>query len=68
MIVSDPKKPLNKAVEVSKLDCWCMKLCPYVLIVALFLMIVLILLILVRYGAFLTGTEQNMYYYHMGDI
>ena len=59
---------LHKVEEISSFDSFCMKICPYVLIACIFLMIVLVLYIMVVHGASVTGTEANQYYYHMEMI
>ena len=51
--------------QKSKFEQFCDKSVPYVLFFALVLLSILILIILVRYGHSITGTEQNAYYYHL---
>ena len=59
MIVSNPKRPLDKAVEKSRFELFCEKIAPYVLVASIIILLVLIFVILVRYGANITGTEAN---------
>ena len=54
-------------VEKSTFEQFCDKICPYVLLFALATMCILLLVILVKYGHSITGTEANGYYYHLTD-
>ena len=56
---------LGKRDNTSKFNQTCERIAPYVLLIALALLFILLLVILVKYGANFTGTEQNAYYYHM---
>ena len=56
---------LEKKGEKSHFEQFCDKIAPYVLFFALVLLGILILIILVKYGASITGTESNTYYYHL---
>ena len=58
-----PKRLEKK--EKTPFDMVCERIAPYVLFFALVSLAILIVVILVKYGASLTGTEQNAYYYHM---
>ena len=53
---------LEKRNEKSKTENFCDRIAPYVLFTALALLFILLLVILVKYGANITGTEQNLYY------
>lgn len=68
MIISNPNRPLDKGVEMSKFDFFCSKIAPYVLLACILLLMAFILFVLVKYGAGITGTEANQYYNHLGDI
>ena len=59
MIVSNPKKPLNKAVEMSKFELFCIRIAPYLIILFSVLLTILIFIALVKYGGILFGTEAN---------
>lgn len=61
MKVSNPEKPLNPAIEVSKIDLVCTRVAPYLIGLFIFILIVLALLVTVKYGANLTGTEANTF-------
>lgn len=56
---------LDKHNKKSKFEQFCDRIVPYVLFFALVLLSILILIILVKYGASITGTESNAYYYHL---
>ena len=43
----------------------CERIVPYVLVFALLIFGILLLVVLVKYGHSLTGTESNIYYYHL---
>ena len=58
---SDPIR-LEKRNEKSKTELFCERIAPYVLFTALALLFILLLVILVKYGANITGTEANHYY------
>ena len=68
MIVSNPKRPLDPATEKSKFEVCCDKAAPYVIIFMIGLLSVLIFIALVRYGAYLFGTESNLWYNQFGGI
>lgn len=61
-------KPSSKVVRLDKqedktsIDNFCEKIAPYVLFFALVIFSILILVVLVKYGATITGTEANAYY------
>lgn len=55
---------LDKKETKTSFENFCDVIAPYVLLFALLTMMILILIILVKYGANITGTEQNAYYYH----
>ena len=54
-------------MEKSTFEQFCDKICPYVLLFALATICILVLVILVKYGHSITGTEANGYYYHLTD-
>ena len=53
---------LEKRNEKSTLEKFCDRIAPYVIFVALALLMILFLVILVKYGQSITGTEANVYY------
>ena len=56
-----------RKMEKSTFEQFCDKICPYVLLFALATICILLLVILVKYGHSITGTESNGYYYHLTD-
>ena len=65
--MSEPVRLAKKEVHgSSKLDCICVKLCPYLLVAMIFIMTVLILYVMLQWGSVITGTEANAWYYHRG--
>lgn len=68
MIVSNPNRPLNRSVEMSKWEYFCQKIAPYIIVFCIGLLSVLIFIALVKYGANWTGTEANGFYNHIGDL
>ncbi len=48
--------------SIQSVDSFCERIAPYVLLTALAIFIILSLIILVKYGASITGTEANQYY------
>ena len=58
---------LSKKVEKSTFEKTCERICPYVLLFALATICILLLVILVKYGHSITGSEANGYYYHLTD-
>lgn len=59
MIVSNPKKPLDKAVEMTRFEYFCRKAVPYVIIVCIIILLILIFIVIVKYGGAWFGTPQN---------
>lgn len=57
-----PAARLEKKEEKSNFTRFCDRIVPYVLFFALVLLGILIVVILVKYGASITGTEANHYY------
>lgn len=66
MKVSNPERPLDKAKDISKADYFCLRISPYLIGLFTFILLVLALVILVKYGALWFGTEANHWYY--GDL
>ena len=62
VIISNPKRPLDPAIETTKFDWFCTKIAPYIILVCTFILIVLALGILLKFGGALFGTEANHYY------
>ena len=50
MIISNPKRPLDKAVEVSSFEYICQKIAPYVLVIGIIVLFILAFAILIKYG------------------
>ena len=61
MKVSNPKRPLNPAVEKTVFENFCDKIAPYVIIVGVLIICALLFIALVKYGANITGTEANVW-------
>lgn len=60
------KGPVRLAkVEKSTFEQFCDKVCPYMVVVGLIIVLGLFFIILVKYGYALTGSESNIWYYHM---
>ena len=68
MIVSNPNRPLDKGVEMTRFEFFCNKIVPYVIVACIIVLMILVVVVLVKYGANLTGTEANQYYYQMERI
>ena len=68
VVISNPSRPLDKGVEMSKFEFFCMRIAPYVLLVCVIVLLILVFVVLVKYGANLTGTEANQFYNHLGDL
>lgn len=66
MIISNPKRPLDKGVEISRFEYICQKIAPYVLVIGIIVLFILAFTILIKYGGAWFGTEANHYYY--GDL
>lgn len=56
---------LNKQEDESKLEKFLIKISPYLIFVMFFILVFLLLLFLVKNGSSITGTEANLYYYHL---
>lgn len=66
MIVSNPNRPLDKGVEMSKFEYYCQKIAPYLILTCILILCVLMFIALVKYGANWTGTEANQFYNQLG--
>ena len=66
MIISNPKRPLDKGVEISRFEYICQKIAPYVVLISIIILLILTFTILIKYGGAWFGTEANHYYY--GDL
>lgn len=62
VIISNPKRPLDRAVETSKFDWLCTRIAPYLIVIFSVLLLALVFIALVKYGGLITGTEANQYY------
>lgn len=62
MIISNPKRPLDRAVETSRFDWFCTRIAPYLIVLFSVLLIALAFIVLVRYGGAWFGTEANRFY------
>lgn len=67
MIVSNPKRPLDRGVEMSRFEVFCRKVAPYVLFFSIMLFGVLIFIALAKYGGAWFSTPQNKYE-HLNQI
>ena len=67
MIISNPNRPLDRGVEMSKFELFCRKIAPYVLVACIILFSVLIFIALVKYGRAWFSTPQNQYE-HLNQI
>lgn len=63
---STPKR-LNKIEEKTRFEEFCDKICPYVLLTAMIILVILIVFVLAKYGANLFSTPQNRYE-HLSQI
>lgn len=61
MKISNPERPLDAAIEISRTDLICTRIAPYLIGLFVFILIVLALFVAVKYGANFTGTEANVY-------
>jgi hypothetical protein len=67
MIVSNPNRPLDRGVEMSKFEYYCRKLAPYIIVLFSVILVALAFIVLVRYGGAWFGTEAN-HWQNMGGI
>lgn len=61
MKISNSRRPLDPAIEVTKTDLFCTKVAPYLIVLFSVILLALALYIAVKYGANFTGTEANVY-------
>lgn len=54
-------KSLHKDTR-SRFEKWCNKIAPYIIFFGIIILMITLVLIFVKYGAGLTGTEANVYY------
>ena len=66
--MNDPVRLQKENEHQSKWDCLCMKICPYVLFICICLLIITVFVVMVKYGANITGTEANQYYNQFGGV
>lgn len=64
--VSNPKKPLNPAIDKSSFEVFCDRIAPYVILAGILIIAILLFVALVKYGAKWTGTEANLWYNQFG--
>lgn len=64
--LNNSKEPvrLEKKQSQSKFNEVCERIAPYVLVACIVIISVLLFIVLVKYGASLTGTEANHFYNH----
>lgn len=67
MIISNPKRPLDPAEEVSCVEYYCRKIVPYVLLACIIIFLVILFIVLVKYGRLWFSTPQN-HVEHMNEI
>lgn len=58
---------LQKKKSKSNLEVYCDKIAPYLILACTVILVCLIFIALVKYGANITGTEANNYYYHLNN-
>ena len=58
---------LDKKVPKSPFEQTCDKIAPYLILTCTIILVCLIFIALVKYGANITGTEANGYYYHLTE-
>ncbi len=58
---------LHKKESKSNLEVYCDKIAPYLILACTIVLVCLIFIALVKYGAHITGTEANSFYYHLND-
>ena len=58
---------LHKKEPKSTFEVYCDKIAPYVILACTIILVCLIFIALVKYGANITGTEANNYYYHLNN-
>lgn len=61
MIISNPERPLDPAIEKTTFENLCDKAVPYVLLAAIVILLILVFVVMVKYGANWTGTEANQW-------
>ena len=61
MKISNPEKPLNPAIEISKTDLICTRVAPYLIVLFSVILLALAAYIIAVNGANLTGTEANTF-------
>ena len=54
--------------QKSQFQLFCERVAPYILLICMTILIITILVVLIKYGANITGTEANQYYNHMGAM
>lgn len=62
VIISNPKRPLDPATEITRFDWFCYRIAPYLIVIFSVLLLALAFIALVKYGGVLFGTEANHYY------
>lgn len=55
---------LNK-VEKTRFELFCERICPYLLVICIIILLTLIFIAIAKYGSHIAGSESNGYYYHM---
>ena len=68
MKISNPKRPLDAAIEISKTDLFCTKIAPYLIVLFSVILLALAAYIVAVNGANITGTEANTFYYGLERI
>ena len=58
---------LHKKESKSTFEVYCDKVAPYLILACTIILVCLIFIALVKYGANITGTEANNYYYHLNN-
>lgn len=68
MKISNPERPLDAAIEISKTDLFCTKIAPYLIVLFSVILLALAAYIVAVNGASITGTEANTFYYGLERI
>ena len=64
---SNTPTTLDKIESKSRFEVFCDRICPYVLLTAMIILVILIMFVLAKYGANLFSTPQNRYE-HLSQI
>lgn len=57
--ISNPERPCDPAVEISKFEYYCQRMCPYIIVTCLIILVILLLFAFLKYGRFWFSTPEN---------